>query len=134
VSLRESIKALSGNKRRFFLLRIADIEARAARDIVGITLGTYNSWFQDERFVELYRQRDEFNANNKQEAIQLLRRDNQLEAVFLEGKILAKMKEELDTGEYNLACVPGGFFPGHLKCGGGEDYGNNPSPIIFRGA
>ena len=68
MSLRESIKALSGNKRRFFLLRIADIEARAARDIVGITLGTYNSWFQDERFVELYRQRDEFNANNKQEA------------------------------------------------------------------
>lgn len=99
MSLREQIKTLSGNKRRFFLLRIADLDTKAARKIVGISSGTYNSWFQNPVFVELYRRRSEFSGEYKQEAIQLLRRDNQLEAVLLEGKILAKMKVELEADE-----------------------------------
>ena len=57
---------------------------------------------QDQEFVALYRRRDEFNAAYKDEAIRLLRRDNQLEAVLLEGKILTKIKEELENSTYNL--------------------------------
>ncbi|GAG77568.1 unnamed protein product, partial [marine sediment metagenome] len=60
------------------------------------------SWLQRSEFVDLYRRRDEFAGEFKQEAIKLLRRDNQLEAVLLEGKIVAKMKEELASGEYDL--------------------------------
>lgn len=102
MSLKDEIRNLSGNKRRFFLLRIADLEAEHARQICGIKQGTYNTWLQHEDFVTLYRRRDEFANDYRQEAIQLLRRDNQLEAVLLEGKVLLKMKEELDTGDYNL--------------------------------
>lgn len=84
------------------MLRIADLDTSAAMKLVGVTRGTYNSWVSQPAFGELYSKRDELNAEYKQEAIQLLRRDNQLEAVLLEGHILAKMREELNSGEYNL--------------------------------
>jgi len=102
MSLRDEVKTLSGRKRRFFLLRVADMDADTARNLVGVTKGTYNTWLTKQDFVEIYRRRDELSAEYKQEAIQLLRRDNQLEAVLLEGKIIQKMKAELETGEYSL--------------------------------
>ena len=102
MSLRDEVKCLSGNRRKFFLLRVADVDTNMAKNLCHVKQGTYNSWVQNAEFVALYRQRDEFCALYKQEAIQMLRRDNQLEAVMLEGKILTKMKEELDSGEYNL--------------------------------
>jgi len=102
MTLREEIKSLSGNKRRFLLLRIVDIDTKAALKLTGVKYGTYNSWCQQPAFTELYRRRDEFSHDYKQEAIQLLRRDTQLEAAFFEGKVIAKMKEELESGDYNL--------------------------------
>jgi hypothetical protein len=102
MSLRDEIKLLTGNKRKFFLLRIADLDAKGAMKLTGIQHGTYNTWLQNEDFVALYRRREEFSADYKQEAIQMLRRDNQLEAVLLEGKIIAEMKRELDNKEYDL--------------------------------
>ncbi len=102
MSLREEIKSLSGNKRRFFLLRIADMDTKAALKLCGVVRGTYNSWCQNREFVDIYRRREEFTTEYKQEAIKLLRRDNQLEAVLLEGKILSEMKKELEVGEYSL--------------------------------
>lgn len=101
-SLREEIKTLSGNKRRFFLLRIVDMDTKAALKLTGVTHGTYNSWCQQEDFVELYRRREELSHEYKQEAIQLIRRDTQLEAAFFEGQVILKMKEELESGDYNL--------------------------------
>ena len=101
-TLREEIKVLSGNKRRFFLLRVTGMAPEQVRQIVGITRGTQNTWLQNETFVELHRKLDEFTRDHRVEAIQLLRRDNQLEAVLLEGKIVQKMKEEIDSGDYNL--------------------------------
>ena len=102
MTLREEIKSLSGNKRRFFLLRVVDIDTRSALKLIGITHNTYNSWCQQPAFTELYRRREELSHDFKQEAIQLLRRDTQLEAAFFEGKVIAKMKEELESGDYNL--------------------------------
>lgn len=102
MSLRDEIKTLHGKKRTFFLLRVADTDAQAARSVVGVKTGTYNSWLQQEAFVALYRRVEEFSADYRQEAIQLLRRDNQLEAVLLEGKIIAKLKKEIDSEEYSL--------------------------------
>lgn len=102
MALRDEIKAITGNKRRFLLLRIVDIDTQPARQIVGITQGTYNTWLQNPDFVALYRRREEFSGEYKQEAIQLLRRDNQLAAVLLESKLINKMKDEIDSGEYEL--------------------------------
>jgi hypothetical protein len=84
------------------LLRIADVDPDIARKLSNVPLGTYNSWLKDEKFVALYRRRDSLAAEFKVEAVNLLRRNNQLEAVLLEEKIVAKMKEEIDKGEYKL--------------------------------
>jgi len=102
MSLKDEIKAITGNKRKFLLLRIVDMDTQTARQVVGITQGTYNTWLQNPEFVALYRRRDEFSGEYKQEAIQLLRRDNQLAAVLLESKLINKMKAEIESGEYEL--------------------------------
>ena len=102
MSLREEIKVLSGNRRRYLLLRISDLDPQTSFKLVGVTRGTYNSWLQNGEFVALHRRIPEFSREHKQEAIQLLRRDNQLEAVLLEAKIIKKMKDEIEAGEYNL--------------------------------
>lgn len=101
-SLQEELRAVIGNRRRFILLRIVDIDPETARKLCSVSKGTYNSWLKDSRFTSLYRRRDEFSANFKQDAIRLLRRANQLQAVLLEEKIIAKMKEEIESGEYSL--------------------------------
>lgn len=102
MTLRDELKAISGKKRRFILLRIIDVSTEAARQLCGVTKGTYNSWLHNETFAQLYGRRAELAAEYKQEALQLMRRDNQLQAVLLEEKIIKKMKEEIDSGEYEL--------------------------------
>jgi len=78
------------------------MDTSTALKLTGVKQGTYNSWLQSQEFVAIYRQRDALNSEYKQEAIQILRRDNQLEAVLLEGKIIAEMKREIDEKDYNL--------------------------------
>jgi len=104
--LRDEITTLVGKKRKFFLLRICDVDTPIARSLAGVKDGTYNSWLQDKGFVTLYRRRKEFAGEYKEEAIKLLRRDNQLNAVLLEEKILARIKEEIESGEYSLVRLP----------------------------
>jgi len=104
MSLKEELSGITGKKRRFLLFRIADVEVEAARQLCNVSKATYNLWVKraDTPFVRLYRRRDELSNEYKHEAIQMLRRDNQLAAVMLEEKIINKMKEEIDTGDYNL--------------------------------
>lgn len=102
MTLKEEIKPIIGNRRKFLLLRIADVAVSTARDICGIRKGTYNSWLQDPVFVALYRRRDELSAEYKQEAIQLLRRGSQLAATLLEEQIVTRLQEEVASGEYVL--------------------------------
>lgn len=102
MSLRDELKAVSGRKKRFLLLRIIDVSPEEARRLCGINRGTYNSWLQVEAFVALHRRRDELSVEYKQEALQMMRRDNQLQAVLLEEKIIEKMKAEIESGVYDL--------------------------------
>jgi len=107
MSLKEEVKGVARNRRRFLLLRIADVDTDTAMKLCGIRKGVYNNWLRkvhntDNKFLELYGRRDELAHEFKQEAIQLLRRDNQLAAVLLEERILGRMKEEIESGEYSL--------------------------------
>ena len=106
--LKDELKTIVGNRRKFLLYRIVDVDVNTALKLVGTRRGTYNSWLHDERFVTLYRRRDEFSADAdyKQEAIQMLRRGNQLSAVMLEEKILKELKKEIDLGVYRLLKTP----------------------------
>jgi len=102
MTLEEELKAISGRKRQFLLLRIVSVDADAARKLCGITQGTYNSWMVNEEFHNLYQRKDTFAAEYRQEALRLIRRSNQLQAVLLEEKIIVKMKEEIESGVYIL--------------------------------
>lgn len=102
MSLREDIQSLTGIRRRFILLRIAHLDPESARKIVGIKKGTYNNWCNDETFVSVHSKIRDYSQEYRQEAVQLLRRDNQLDAVLLEAKVIAKIREEIDSGKYDL--------------------------------
>jgi len=101
-ALQDKIKSLTGNKRTFLLMRIAGLDVEFSKNMTRVTRGTYNSWFKNEEFALLYHQLSVLIQDYRQEAVQMLRKDNQLEAVLLEGKIIAKIKEELETGDYKL--------------------------------
>jgi len=102
MNLEEELKHISGRKRQFLLLRIVHIDADTARKICGISKGTYNSWLHNEDFQKLYQRKDEFAAEYRQEALRLMRKSNQLQAVLLEEKIIARMKAEIESGNYEL--------------------------------
>ena len=102
MELKDELKVVSGRKRRFILLRIIDIETEAARQLCSISKGTYNTWLHNDAFKQLYRRRAELSAEHREDALRLLRRDNQQHAIFLEEKILQKMKKEIESGEYDL--------------------------------
>lgn len=100
--LADEIKGVIGRKKKFLLLRISDLDATVARKICGVSKGTYTSWLRDEGYHGLYDRINEFSINYKQEAVRILRKDNQLAAVLLEEKIINKLTEEVNSGEYQL--------------------------------
>ena len=102
-TLSEKLKSISGNKRQFVLMRVAGMDADLAMNLTHISRGTYNSWFKNEEFALIYHELPELAKEYRQEAVQMLRKGNQLEAVLLEGKIIQQLKNEIETGEYNLA-------------------------------
>lgn len=102
-TLQEKIKSISGNKRQFILMRIAGMDTDIVMNLLGITRGTYNSWFKNEAFSLVYHELPALIRDYRQEAVQMLRKNNQLEAVLLEGKILAQLKVEIESGEYVLS-------------------------------
>jgi len=102
MSLKDELKDVGGNRRRFLLLRISVVEPDLAKNLCHIKTGTYNTWCHDPDFVAIYRRRDELCAEYKKEAMNLLRRDNQLAAVLLEEKIIERLKDEINSGDYNL--------------------------------
>ena len=102
MSLRDELKPIIGNKRRFLLFRITDIDTDTSRKLCHVKKSTYEHWLRDGKFVEIYRRRDELASEYKKEAMSLLRRDTQLAAVLLEEEIIKKMALEIETGSYNL--------------------------------
>ena len=97
------LKTLTGTKRSFILMRIAGLDTDLSMKLTGVPRGTYNSWFKNEEFAELYSKISDLIATHREDAVQLLRRNNQLEAVLLEGKMISKIKEEIEAGKYDFS-------------------------------
>lgn len=104
MELKEELAGLIGVQRKFMLLRIADISLPLAKNICKVSDGTYNTWVRrvPTKFSELYQRLEELTIQFRDEAILLLRRDNQLAAVMLEAEIIEKVREEVRDGEYKL--------------------------------
>lgn len=99
MGLSDIVKPLTGNKRTFILMRVSGLDTNLAMGLVGVSRGTYNSWFKNDTFNAIYSQVPDLIVDHRDEAVQLLRRSNQLEAVLLEGKMIRRIKEEIDSGQ-----------------------------------
>ena len=67
-NLNSILKPFTGNKRSFILMRVAGLDTSLAMSLVGITQGTYNSWFKNEEFSSIYHQVSDLMANHRDEA------------------------------------------------------------------
>lgn len=101
-NLVEVIKELSPNQREYIIRRVAGLNPKTCREIIGIQQGTYNTWFHQQEFAIVHRQLPDLTRDYRSEAIQILRRNNQLEAVLLEREIVDKMRDEVASGELVL--------------------------------
>lgn len=102
MSLRDELAGIIGKRRRFLLLRIAGLDKGLALATVGSSQHAYNGWVGDKKFQPIYRKVNELALEYAQEAVRLIRRDNQLAAAFLEEKIITQLTEELESGNYKL--------------------------------
>ena len=107
MSLAEELKGIIGKRRRYLLLRILDVDKNTALSIANTPKATYNTWVKSKdgretNFLRVHRQIGNFSINYRQEALQLLRKGNQLSAILLEKKLLTKIADELEKGEYDL--------------------------------
>ena len=100
--LKEELTGVIGRPRRFILLRIAGFELTEALRIVDVKQSRYNHWTMEEKFQTVYRKLAELTDKYRDEAIKLLRRENQLAAVMLEADVIEKLREEVETGIYDL--------------------------------
>lgn len=101
--LKEVLKEVHSRRQREFLaMRIAGLDKRTTMTVLSIPEGSYKRWVSQPSFRDIYRRIAELSAEYKEEAIRLLRRNNQLAAVLLEKDIIQRMKEEIESGEYEL--------------------------------
>jgi len=93
--LKQILSHLDGRQVQFLLLRIVGVDKQAALGSLAIPEGTYKRWVAQKKFQEVYRQREELNAEYRDEALLLLRERNYALVVSLECELLEKMREEI---------------------------------------
>ena len=104
MSLNDELRGIKGDKRKYLLLRIADVSSSTAMDICSVKRGRYNQWFRQSTssFVQVHRRLGDLVSEYRIEAIKELRRENQVSAVLVESKIVQRLKEEIESKQYSL--------------------------------
>ncbi|MFC2035840.1 hypothetical protein ACFLUJ_06950 [Chloroflexota bacterium] len=101
MTLIEALRKLRTSKQReFIILCVAGMDAMDARKYLSIP--SYYRWLRDPAFKEVLDNLPELSHNSAEDAITMLKMRNIAEAQALEEKILAVIKEELETKKYNL--------------------------------
>jgi len=100
--LRDLLAPLKLKQRTYLLYRICELDMKQSLAMTDITKSAYNTWCADELFVEVHRRLPQLQAY-KQEAMQILRRKNQLNAILLEGMVIQKITDEVKAGRWNMA-------------------------------
>ena len=107
VKLEDVVLTLLSEQRRFILFRIVGMKVERALVSSKCNQGNYNSWVaRDEYFRQVNSWVGALSRTHRQEAIVLLRRENQLTAVMLEEEVINRLMEEIRTGEYVLMKLP----------------------------
>jgi len=102
MELQETLEGIAGDRRRFLLFRIAGLDKNTALVAIDVPEKRYNTWLHNARFVEAHRKIKELHETNREQAMRLIRRDNQMVATLLERDVVERLREELDTGDYKL--------------------------------
>lgn len=105
--LKEELANLNPRQKKFIHLLVAGTKRDNALIIAGIPKATAKYWLQEnQQFRSLVDRVEELKDAYFDEAFQLLRHDNKVIALFLEKELLDKIKEEIESGEYNLVKTP----------------------------
>ena len=103
MNLDERLSRLKDKKKKFVILRVAGFKLEDALAQAGAKKSAYNRWTRDPVFHDVYKDLGIMQAENKEDAIKALRKENQLAAALLEGEIIVKLREEIQSGELSLA-------------------------------
>ena len=93
-------KLKTTNQKKFITLCVAGMSIEQAQDY--ISLPSYYRWLRQPVFKEVLDKLPELRKEHGEEAGEMLHIKNMIEAIAIEEKILAIIKEELKTGKYNL--------------------------------
>lgn len=102
MELQETLEGIAGDRRRFLLFRIAGLDKNTALVAIDVPEKRYNTWLHNEKFVAAHRKIKDLHETNREQAMRLIRRDNQMVATLLERDVVERLREELDTGDYKL--------------------------------
>ena len=100
--LQETLKPFRGKARHFLILRISGIKKKEALDLANAGVSDYNRWLIKPEFVGVHRKIQDLFTEHRDEALRMLRKENQLNAALLERKLITELDKELDTGDYKL--------------------------------
>ena len=101
-TLQEVLRPFRGKARQFLILRISGIKKKTALEMARGGISDYNRWLIRPDFVEVHRQIQDLFVEHRDEALRLLRKENQLNAALMEGELIVQMREEIESGEHQL--------------------------------
>lgn len=103
VTLKDMLSHLKLKQRAYLLYRICELDMKQSLVMAEITKSAYNAWCAEEAFVVIHRNLPRLQAEYKQEAMKLLRKKNQFNAILLEGLVIEKIIGEVKQGRWNMA-------------------------------
>jgi len=108
MGLKEELVLITNIKQKQFIqYLVAGVKKDVAMKLCRIPAPTLKYWLHDnEQFHQLVNRVEELKDAYFEEAFQLLRHKNKVMALFLEEELLKKIKEEVESGEYNLVKTP----------------------------
>jgi len=100
--LQETLKPFRGKARHFLILRISGVKKQQALELAGGSVSDYNRWLIKPDFVEVHRNIQELFNEHRDDALRLLRKENQLNAAILERKLIDELTREVEERRYKL--------------------------------
>lgn len=101
-TLHEVLRPFRGKARQFLILRISGIKKKTALEMARGGISDYNRWLIRPDFVEVHRQIQDLFVEHRDEALRMLRKENQLNAALMEGELIVQMRGEIESGDYHL--------------------------------
>jgi len=100
--LQQVLAPFRGKARQFLVLRISGIDKKTALRMAHGGISDYNRWLIRPDFVEVHRKIQDLFVEHRDEALRMLRKENQLNAALMERELITEMRDELKSGDYHL--------------------------------